>query len=161
MKAPLNHSPLARSVPLTRFLPRVGGGSAYYVRPLEHHNMTRPNNTLIVVGILALTLLGCVHQAPVSLTGRFTSKDDFGVFVFRSDGVVGYKFPAMFDFYSEQNLPPTQGHYRVVGGQIELPDLPVDQPKFKLEIRDGGRSFLLIREERDGTLPDRALYRRE
>ncbi len=124
--------------------------------------MTKSGNTFAaVLGILVLTFVGCVHQIPARLAGKYTSKDDFGIFVFRSDGVVGYKFAAQFDFYSEHNLPPIHGHYRVVDGQIELSGLPAGQPKFKLEICDGGQAFLLIREERDATLPDRALYRKE
>ena len=89
------------------------------------------------------------------------SKDEFGAFVFRGDGSFGYNFPVKFDSYSEDNLPPNQGHYRVLGEQVVLSDLSLDEPKFSLKLRDGGKSLLLIREERNGTLPEKALYRTE
>jgi hypothetical protein len=108
--------------------------------------------------IFAFALVGCMQHASAKLAGKYASNDDFGVFVFRSDGVVGYKFAAKIDVYSEQNLPPVRGRYRIVGGQIELSGLPADEPKFKLEIRDGGKSLLLTREQPNGTLPDKALY---
>jgi hypothetical protein len=71
---------------------------------------------ILVIG--AFALVGCAH--PYNLPGKYVSKDDFGVFVFRGDGSFGYKFPVKFDSYSEDNL----------------------------KLRDGGKSFLLIREER-------------
>lgn len=123
--------------------------------------MTTPINRYLVIVIGTFVMVGCIQQSPVSLSGRYTSKNDHGVFVFRSGGVVGYNFAVKFDFYSESHLPPIQGHYRIVGKQIELSDLPVEQPKFRLEMRDGGRSFLLIRKEKNGTLPDRAFYQRD
>lgn len=127
----------------------------------EGHMMTKRilgGSLACILGVCALLLESC---APVSLRGRYTSEDDKGVLVFRPDGVFGYKFAAIFDFYSEENLPPLQGRYRVGGGRIELSDLPAGEHKFKLEIRDGGRSLLLIRQERNGSLPDRAWYRKE
>src|ERR1035437_9334194 len=33
--------PLALSVPLSRFTPRAGGGSAFYVRPLDPHQKSK------------------------------------------------------------------------------------------------------------------------
>src|SRR5208282_387155 len=52
--------PLALSVPLSRFKPRVGGGSAFYVRPLM-----RTLIPLLLVGLL----LGCEHPKPVAFQG--------------------------------------------------------------------------------------------
>jgi hypothetical protein len=67
----------------------------------------------------------------------------------------------MLDFYSEDNLPPIRGRYRIVGRRIELSGLPADEPKFRLEVRDGGQSLLLVREKPAGGLAEKALYRRE
>ncbi|MGO9096455.1 MAG: hypothetical protein ACLQGV_14695 [Bryobacteraceae bacterium] len=130
---------------------------------IEREMMSKPGSRVLAFAlcVFLLFLVSCAHQAPVSLRGHYTSKEDYGVFVFRGDGTFGYKFAAMLDFYSEDDLPPIRGRYRIVGGRIELSGLPANQPKFELEARDGGQSFLLIREERDGTLPHRALYRKE
>src|ERR1039458_6499240 len=52
--------PLALSVPLSRFTPRVGGGSAFFVRP--HHtpqqiHIMKKRISLIIVGCLLSTML--------------------------------------------------------------------------------------------------------
>ncbi len=49
---------MALAVPLSRFTPRVGGGSAFFVRPLRHDmNFKRPC-WFILLGLLALAGLG-------------------------------------------------------------------------------------------------------
>ena len=46
---------MARSVPLSRFTPRVGGGSAFFVRPLD-----RAVKKLILFSLPCLLIQGCV-----------------------------------------------------------------------------------------------------
>src|SRR5208282_4685706 len=50
--------PLALSVPLSRFTSRVGGGSAFYVRPLDHDykNMKTSKGILRVIGCIVCVL---------------------------------------------------------------------------------------------------------
>jgi hypothetical protein len=48
--------PLARSVPLSRFTSRVGGGSAFYVRHLPHF-MRKPQLITLTAAILAAILI--------------------------------------------------------------------------------------------------------
>jgi len=45
---------------------------------------------ILVIG--AFALVGCVH--PSNLPGKYVSKDDFGVFVFRGDDSFGLNVPA-------------------------------------------------------------------
>src|SRR5665647_13622 len=62
--------PLALSVPLSRFTPLVGGGSAFYVRP--HHTFMK--NTTISL-ILVLFTSACSHKTestPTTSTGGST-----------------------------------------------------------------------------------------
>ena len=64
---------MARSVPLSRFTPRVGGGSAFFVRPLDTMKTIRA----FIIGITVLAgIAGCSApsskvasiQGPVSTT---------------------------------------------------------------------------------------------
>ncbi len=84
-----------------------------------------------------------------------------GVFVFRSDGVFGYKFAAMFDFYDQNNLPPERGHWNLKSDgtpEIHLDDSGAN--KFLIEWHPNENSFDLIRLETNGTLPTKAHYER-
>ncbi len=122
--------------------------------------MTHPASRFLFLGI-TMIVAGCVIQPSVGLRGKYTSKDDSGVFVFRGDGTFGYKIAAQFDFYSENNLPPYRGRYRIHGRQVELFDLPTAQPKLTVELLDDGMSFILIREPGNGRSAERALYRKQ
>ena len=70
---------MALSVPLSRFTSRVGGGSAFNVRPLDHH--MRP--TIAILFVVAL-LIGCSSQqtsAPAggtALAGSYYRGDHTG-----------------------------------------------------------------------------------
>jgi hypothetical protein len=71
-------------------------------------------NTLWLIILLALfTLAGCLTTSERGPRAHYSSNDDMGVFVFRNDGVFGYKFVANFDFYDQSNLPPGRGHWNL------------------------------------------------
>ena len=114
----------------------------------------------VALAVLAILSFGCQRSAREPLSGHFTSSDDFGVIVFRSDGVFGYKSPAKTDFYSESNLPPQQGRFHVSPtGVIELDGPPARL--FTLQLRDSGSTLLLTRLTHDGGLPQVAVYHRQ
>ena len=58
----LTQPPLALSVPLSRFTSRVGGGSAFYVRPLDTLHTMKKHISLLLVAVISL-MLGC-SKAP-------------------------------------------------------------------------------------------------
>lgn len=117
---------------------------------------------MVAAGILMLVVASRKHEQPISIEGKYASIDDMGVLVFRDDGTFGYCFATNLCLFSEDVLPPNTGRYRVVDNkQVELLGLPAVEPRFTLEIRDGGKALLLTREEQNATLPDRALYRKQ
>jgi hypothetical protein len=75
---------LALAVPLSRFTPRVGGGSAFYVRLLAPHFM----KTKIGVGLVAVSLLSAIvlqvvgspafgHVSKMTKQGDHVTVDNF------------------------------------------------------------------------------------
>jgi hypothetical protein len=85
-----------------------------------------------------------------------------GVIVFRADGAFGYQFAAKHELYSEDRLPPHRGRYRVApSGRLTLFGLGAKEPRFRIEIRDGGERLWLTRLEPNGSLPRTALYERQ
>ena len=82
-----------------------------------------------------------------------------GVFVFRADGVFGYKFAVMFDFFDESNLPSAKGHWIVKpDGSIAILMDTGNAPPFRIEWHRKDDSFDILRLEKDGTLPMKAHY---
>ena len=57
---------MARSVPLSRFTSRVGGGSAFFVRP--HSRFMKHTRQIILAGLLSLF---CILQAQAGSSGQF------------------------------------------------------------------------------------------
>ena len=52
---------MARSVPLSRFTPRVGGGSAYFVR---HHSRMRQKSVIYFAVVVVLAIIAFVIAIP-------------------------------------------------------------------------------------------------
>jgi hypothetical protein len=95
------------------------------------------------------------------LQGVYVSKDEPGILVFRSDGVLGYKIPTKHFFYTTDKLPPDTVQYRVgKDGLVELVDAAEDLG-FSLRVADKGRTVVLTRVKATGGLPRRAVYRRQ
>ena len=96
-------------------------------------------------------------QRPPS--GKYESDDDQGVIVFRADGVFGYKFAVMFDFFNLDHLPSTQGRYSMnSNGRLEIHGLDQEDLRFRVVWHPTEDSFEVIRLEKDGTLPKLAHY---
>ena len=108
---------------------------------------------------VCLVLVGCVHNDPTKLSGKYTSQDGFGVLVFRCDGTFGYSFATKFDFYDTHNLPPRQAQYRLgLDGHAQVFGLLPGYAPFTLEVQDGGKSLLLMAQETNGCLPETEIY---
>lgn len=79
--------------------------------------------------------------------GRYTDSR-WGVFVFREDGVFGYKLAAKFDFYDKENLPPERGRWVITSNEalnIQFDGNP--WKSFKLKWKPEDDSFDLIFDE--------------
>jgi hypothetical protein len=76
---------LALAVPLSRFTPRVGGGSAFFVRQQDAMKLTR----LFLFSVLCLCLSGCMtagvtqkgHGVPLTDDKGQAQKDDKGAVI--------------------------------------------------------------------------------
>jgi hypothetical protein len=71
---------LALAVPLSRFTPQVGGGSAFFVRPHSHHFMQHTQHALFIQAIntknkLSITFHSAKDSADVT---RIVAPMDFG-----------------------------------------------------------------------------------
>ena len=122
--------------------------------------MSRVHAASIV--FVALLAAACASRAPARLHGMYVSQDDFGVLVFREDGMFGYMFPSKHEFYSEDRLPPNRGRYRFLDdSHVEVFELPDGEPGFSIETRDHGKTLVLTRAQPDGTLPTSAVYRQK
>jgi hypothetical protein len=85
-----------------------------------------------------------------------------GVFVFRPDGVFGYKFATMFDFYGQANLPPDKGRWTLKpDGGLEIQLDKKDAANFRIEWYPKNNTFDVIRMEKDGSLPMKAHYEKK
>jgi hypothetical protein len=116
------------------------------------------NTKLIYLSFALASLVSFAQQPLTNLKGSYTSNEDFGILVFRQDGVFGYKIPSKHLFYSEDNLPPNQGHYRIVDSKrVEFIDPPQSKVPFTIEIQEQGQTLLLVR--LDGAKPTKAIYR--
>ena len=97
-----------------------------------------------VAFLVAAMFSGCQPAVSGGPRGHYTD-GNFGVFVFRDDGVLGYTLATKVDFYDEDNLPPTRGRWQVTkGGEVKIrlddkPSLP-----FRIEWQPATDSFDLI-----------------
>jgi len=119
--------------------------------------------TPILFLLLALvTLSGCQATNPRGPNGHYSSNNDMGVFVFRSDGVFGYKFAAKIDFYDQKDLPPERGHWSLMpDGTLEIKLYESGARKFRIEWHPEADAFDLVRLEQDGTLPMKTHYEKK
>ena len=68
---------MALAVPLSRFTPRVGGGSAFFVR--RHSHFMSYRTPLITAALLVSLLTGCSKHSPAATNPKVT---DLGVVEF-------------------------------------------------------------------------------
>ena len=117
----------------------------------------------IAVACLAiLAVASCATPSQRAPKGKYYSKDDVGIVVFREDGVFGYKFAVKFDFYNVDHLPSNQGRFRLNStGGLDLDLSQKEQWAFRIEWHAQDDSFDLIRLDQNGTLPMRAHYVRD
>ncbi len=132
--------------------------------------------TLLCRTLLLLALLFVVSgnviavrkiEAPKPLLyGTYGSTD--GVFVFRPDGVFGYKLVSKLaaSVFSQGKLPPFTGRYEV--DSVGNVTLHIDNKSGglgdgsggKITIQDEGRSFVLMRRDAHGKWTQRDTYTR-
>ncbi|MFN9369556.1 MAG: hypothetical protein ACK6CT_12465 [Planctomycetia bacterium] len=99
---------------------------------------------ILMLALVSLVCGGCQPQSIRKPSGHYTD-GRFGVFVFRDDGVLGYKLAAKFDFYDQANLPPDRGRWEITargGLKIRCDNAPF-QP-FTLKWHPESDSFDLI-----------------
>jgi hypothetical protein len=125
------------------------------MKPLHHIG----NLLLPALAALWLVLAGCAHDDRTKLSGKYITRDGFGVLVFRPDGTFGYSFATKFDFYDTHNLPPRRAQYRLgLDGHAQVFGLLPGYAPFTLEVQDGGKSLRLVAQETNGCLPDTEIY---
>ena len=115
---------------------------------------------LVFVGLLA----GCLNFNAdfIAPNGKYTSKDDFGVIIFKADKSLHYVFAAKFDFFDGANLPRKKATwFSNTAGNLEVVGIAEDEPKFHIVWYPKTDSFDLIRDEPAGTLPRIAHYERK
>ena len=117
---------------------------------------------ILRVFVALFAVAACTTSDQLAPKGKYYSKDDEGIVVFREDGVFGYKFAVKFDFYNADHLPSDQGRFHLDStGGLELEFSQKEKWEFRIEWHQRDDSFDLIRTEKNGTLPMRAHYVRD
>lgn len=113
-----------------------------------------------LLALVSLVMLaGCRTSDVHGPIGHYSSIDDMGVFVFRRDGVFGYKFAAKVDFYDQANLPPNMGRWTFKpDGTLDIQLDRNSGPNFRIEWHPKDDAFDVIRPEEGGGLPMKAHY---
>jgi hypothetical protein len=110
---------------------------------------------LVGIGIL----VGCVAIKPNGPIGKYSSRDDYGVIVFSSDGTFHYVFATKVDFFDDTHLPRNQAKwYLDSAGKLVVEGLRPGEPQFHFEWHPQENVFYLMRDQPEGTLPLKALY---
>jgi hypothetical protein len=124
---------LALSVPLSRFTPRIGGGSAFYVRHrsrvriceqhCQHIDMNINTITIQLAAILAASLLiGCSHHSASPPTGSW-SADSGETLALQKDGT-----------FTLKNLPPNKKTGAQLVSDLSGTYTMVDSTHIKLDV---------------------------